>query len=111
MAEIRPLAEVVRETIVNACIQTRNPMTAAKLLHIGRTTIYRKLRDFGLKTSGFAEGVAVPERPAPPPPPPPPPVPISRKLLLLPSTKAEEAQAHLKCPRCGAMLLEEERTG
>lgn len=45
--EIRPLAEVEREAIMNAVV-TRGVAEAAKLLGVGKTTLYRKMQEYGM---------------------------------------------------------------
>jgi DNA-binding NtrC family response regulator len=48
-APVLPLAEVERRAIMNALEYTKGDRTAAaELLDIGRTTLYRKLKEYGL---------------------------------------------------------------
>jgi transcriptional regulator with PAS, ATPase and Fis domain len=50
---VLPLAEVEKRAIVEALRYTKGDRTmAANLLQIGRTTLYRKLKDYGLESSG-----------------------------------------------------------
>lgn len=50
--EVIPLAEVERRAILNALAVTRGDRTtAAQLLGIGRTTLYRRLKDYGVEDS------------------------------------------------------------
>jgi DNA-binding NtrC family response regulator len=47
-----PLAEVERRTILHALEYTKGDrVMAAHLLGIGRTTLYRKLKEYGMKSS------------------------------------------------------------
>ena len=50
---IRPLADIEREAILAACLETRDCQRAARELGIGRTTLYRKLREYGEPLSRF----------------------------------------------------------
>jgi transcriptional regulator of acetoin/glycerol metabolism len=48
-SSILPLAEVEKRAILEALRYTKGDRTtAANMLGIGRTTLYRKLRDYGL---------------------------------------------------------------
>jgi transcriptional regulator of acetoin/glycerol metabolism len=47
--QIRPLCEVEKEAILKAIKMTRSCATAANALGIGKTTIYRKLREYGFQ--------------------------------------------------------------
>jgi transcriptional regulator of acetoin/glycerol metabolism len=47
MKPIRTLADVERELIV-AALEELKPVEAAKALGIGKTTIYRKLKKYGI---------------------------------------------------------------
>jgi DNA-binding protein Fis len=50
---IIPLAEVEKRAIVEAIEYTKGDRTvAAAMLGIGRTTLYRKLKEYGLKEYG-----------------------------------------------------------
>ena len=51
---IRPLAEVEKEAILYAVRASRNVTEAAQKLGIGKTTIYRKMREY-LKGNHCAE--------------------------------------------------------
>ncbi len=54
--EISPLAELERRAILQALRTTGGDrLRAAKLLGIGKTTIYRKLKEFGLEGEGSPE--------------------------------------------------------
>jgi DNA-binding NtrC family response regulator len=56
--QIVPLAQLERQAIVNALTQLNgDKMTTAKLLGIGKTTLYRKLKEFGI-TDHWAMSVA-----------------------------------------------------
>ena len=47
--ELVPLEELERRAIANTLLETGgNKLSAARLLGIGKTTLYRKLKDFGL---------------------------------------------------------------
>jgi transcriptional regulator of acetoin/glycerol metabolism len=49
LEEVLPLAEVERRAILNALAVTRGDRTtAAQLLGIGRTTLYRRLKEYGV---------------------------------------------------------------
>ena len=50
---IRPLAEIERETILQACLEARDCQRAARELGIGSTTLYRKLREYGQPLAQF----------------------------------------------------------
>jgi DNA-binding NtrC family response regulator len=53
---VLPLAEVEKRAIVDALRYTKGDRTtAANLLQIGRTTLYRKLKDYGLDSSGVLD--------------------------------------------------------
>ena len=60
---IRPLADIEREAIVAACLETRDCQRAARELGIGSTTLYRKLREYGEPLTRFRASKPVkPER-------------------------------------------------
>jgi DNA-binding NtrC family response regulator len=49
MSEILPLADLERQAIVDALRQMKgDKLTAARLLGIGKTTLYRKLKEYGI---------------------------------------------------------------
>ena len=49
LADIVPLAELEKKTIMNALERLRgDKITTARLLGIGKTTLYRKLREYGI---------------------------------------------------------------
>ena len=50
---IKPLADIEREAIVSACLETRDCQRAARELGIGSTTLYRKLREYGEPLARF----------------------------------------------------------
>jgi DNA-binding NtrC family response regulator len=53
---VLPLAEVEKRAIMEALRYTKGDRTtAANLLQIGRTTLYRKLKDYGLDLSGVLD--------------------------------------------------------
>ena len=57
-SEIVPLAQLEKQAIVNALQQLNgDKMTTAKLLGIGKTTLYRKLKEFGI-TDRWAMSIA-----------------------------------------------------
>jgi hypothetical protein len=116
-ARIRPLAELEQEAIATAVASIPDKLEAARRLGIGKTTLYRKLKDLGIVATPLRQSevlrdltplhqsqslrfaptpVAVPE-PKPRP-----------KFLFIPSTKEEDARAHLRCPRCRSLLLLDE---
>ncbi len=112
---IRPLIELEREAILHALeLCQGNKYLASRELGIGKTTLYAKLRRFGVPRQRVH-----------------PPRPVHASLLLLqasalicsprifsnghtplatflilPSTRAELDQANLKCPACKTRLLE-----
>ena len=52
---IVPIAELEKRTILNALAQVNgDKMMAARLLGIGKTTLYRKLKEYGAEGAGFA---------------------------------------------------------
>jgi len=48
MSRVRPLRELEELAIVDALQKSQNVEAAAKLLGIGRTTLYLKLRRYGI---------------------------------------------------------------
>ena len=55
-SEVSPLGEIERRAILQALRTTGGDrLRAAKLLGIGKTTIYRKLKEFDLEDEGFPE--------------------------------------------------------
>jgi hypothetical protein len=57
--EVVSLAEAERRTIMNAIKQTKgNHLVASRLLGIGRTTLYRKLQEYGMDSSGSDPAIA-----------------------------------------------------
>lgn len=50
---IRPLAEIEKEAILDAMRETKDAIKAADQLQIGHTTIYRKLKDYGVRPDSF----------------------------------------------------------
>jgi len=58
--EVVSLAEAERRTIMNAMKQTEgNQLVASHLLGIGRTTLYRKLQEYDMDSSGSDRATAV----------------------------------------------------
>lgn len=55
MTQIRKLAEVERELIV-AALEQLKPVEAAKALGIGKTTMYRKVKKYGIDTHALRTG-------------------------------------------------------
>ncbi len=54
--ELAPLAETERRAIINALHETRgNKVAASRILRIGRTTLYRKLKKY-IQTGNFETG-------------------------------------------------------
>lgn len=47
----KTLAEIERDAILDTVTETGNAVEAAAILGIGKTTIYRKLREYGVKGS------------------------------------------------------------
>jgi transcriptional regulator of acetoin/glycerol metabolism len=48
--QIVPIAELERQAILNTLVQTKgDKLLAARLLGIGKTTLYRKLKEYGSK--------------------------------------------------------------
>ncbi len=97
---IRPIAELEREAIVNALRIVGDKLEAAQRLGIGRTTLYRKVKEFGIAAAVSHQSRALAELPTPPLEK----VPI--RFLRIPSTQPELEQAHLRCPHCRTMLCE-----
>ena len=91
---VRTLAEVERELILDAIAKcSGNREEAARRLGIGKTTIWRKLREYG-------------EYPQPAPTP----AIRARRLvpmLRIPSTAEEVARVNAKCPKCGTGVIAE----
>ena len=47
-SKILPMAELEKQTILNALVQLNgDKLLAARLLGIGKTTLYRKLKEYG----------------------------------------------------------------
>jgi|HubBroStandDraft_1064217.scaffolds.fasta_scaffold178939_2 hypothetical protein len=122
---IRPLADLEHDAILQALAAFDNDkMEAARVLGIGKTTIYRKLKEFGddalpivrsaasaivgttsqlLRHAAVLQTVPVAAR-----------VNVERKairFLQLPSNPLECGQAILRCPRCRSLLLDVVGTG
>jgi hypothetical protein len=89
---IRTLAEVERETILDAIAKCDgNHHEAARQLGIGKTTIWRKLHEYGerpVPVIRSKQGPAVP-------------------MLRIPSTAEEVARVNAKCPKCGTGVMVE----
>jgi hypothetical protein len=102
--EIRPLAELERDAILGAIRAVGDKLEAARKLGIGKTTLYRKIKEFGVVPVSSRHIVRAAASLAEIPIPSPKRVPI--QLLRMPSTRAEQEQAHLRCPRCRTMLCE-----
>jgi transcriptional regulator of acetoin/glycerol metabolism len=52
-AKILPMAELERQTILNTIAQLNgDKLTAARLLGIGKTTLYRKLKEYSSQALG-----------------------------------------------------------
>jgi hypothetical protein len=98
---IRTLAEVEQEAIAAAVLSIPDKIEAARLLGIGKTTLYKKLKDLGIATP-LRQSEALKEAPTPAAVPEKPPI----KFLLIPSTPEEFESAHLRCPGCRALLVE-----
>jgi two-component system response regulator HydG len=55
-AKIIPMSELERQTILGTIMQLNgDKLLAARLLGIGKTTLYRKLKEFGLEPEGGAD--------------------------------------------------------
>jgi Bacterial regulatory protein, Fis family len=113
---IRPLAEMEREAILTALSvvgnSTKGKMQAARLLGIGKTTLYRKLKDLPAMAPVRAqEGMdpllhqaaalrTIPVRTAS----------TSQRaplrFLQIPRTLQEQEQASLRCPKCRTALID-----
>jgi hypothetical protein len=97
---IRPLVEIEREAILSAVSEYQVP-EAARLLGIAKTTLYRRLKNYGITLPLPDNGSSIPARNTP----------IKKAntpithLLLLPSTAEELPKAILKCPRCSTRLI------
>ena len=122
---IRPLADLEHDAILQALATFDNDkVEAARVLGIGKTTIYRKLKEFGddtppimqsaasatvgttwqlLRHAAALQAVPVAAR-----------VNVERKairFLTLPSNPLECEQAILRCPRCRSLLVDVVGTG
>ena len=122
---IRPLADLEHDAILQALAAFDNDkMEAARVLGIGKTTLYRKLKEFGddtppivqsaaaatvgttwqlLRHAAALQTVPVTAR-----------VNVERKamrFLQLPSNPLECEQAILRCPRCRSLLVDVVGTG
>ncbi len=122
MNEIRPLAELEREAIIAAVSAVPDKLQAARILGIGKTTLYRKLQELGATTSrsdrtpriqskplgelalttvllrqaAVLRNIpirALPER-------------KPLRFLQIPSTRLEQEQASLRCPKCQTPLID-----
>jgi DNA-binding transcriptional regulator YdaS (Cro superfamily) len=105
--EIRPIAELEREAILRAVAAVGDKQEAARLLGIGKTSLYRKFKTFGAEVQTHPANVALVQaaalakiKPAkshdvkPP-----------ARFLHLSRTQAEMECAHLRCPNCRARLV------
>jgi hypothetical protein len=96
---IRPLSLVQREAILSALDECHgNRKLAAHRLGIGKTTIYRLLKNWGFKKGtkwnySSSRGWSVESSKVEP------------VLLKIPVTADELAIAGVKCPRCGERLI------
>jgi hypothetical protein len=117
LARIRPLAEIEREVIATAVACIPDKLEAARRLGIGKTTLYRKLKELDIVATPLLQSEVLRDltplqqsqalRFAPTPHAVPEPKPRP-KFLFIPSTKEEDARAHLRCPRCRSILLLDE---
>lgn len=90
---MKTLAQVEREAII-AAVQECGKLEAARQLGIGKTTLYCKLKRYGINVHALTQSRALGRLT---------PRPIT--FLFLPTTAAEQAKAKLKCPACRAILL------
>lgn len=109
--DIQTLAMLEREAILRAVAEYANPTEAAAALGIGKTTIYRKLKEYGVrrrclqleakaeektdaKAVAQAEGLRSLKTP-----------PATPQFLMLAITREEIQSAALVCPRCGSKVI------
>jgi Bacterial regulatory protein, Fis family len=89
---MKTLEEVQREHITavwEAC--GGQTMKAAKILGMGKTTMYRRLKKYGIRLEWAPRCKSVPI--------------VHRPYLWLPRTQAEVETAHLRCPSCRALVM------
>jgi hypothetical protein len=120
VTEIRTLAELEREAIFNAMAAAPNTIVAAKLLGMGKTTLYRKLKELGYAESAslrqsevlaisaaqallFRQAAALRT------------IPVRTnfttekkplRFLQIPSSRLESERATLRCPCCKTALID-----
>ena len=91
---IRTLAEVERELILDAIAKCDgNHHEAARQLGIGKTTIWRKLHEYGEYPQSTPTPAIRAKRLVP--------------MLRIPSTAEEVARVNAKCPKCGTGVIAE----
>lgn len=89
------LAELEREAILNA-VREHGTLGAATELGVGKTTIYRKLKEYGVKsvrgpeTDGRAAALSTVRSP---------------RFLVLPLSAEEVQAADLVCPKCMTRVI------
>jgi hypothetical protein len=89
---VKRMEEVERDTITAAIAQCDGSyLRAAQELGIGKTTVYNKMRKWGMHQPQRGQNARAEQ------PPPAPPTPI---LLLIPTSREEQARANLRCPKC-----------
>jgi hypothetical protein len=93
---IRTMEEVERETILAAIKETGSAIETARLLKMGKTTVFRKLKKWGVPVPG-TNGLRKKKIPAPVLP--------SKQYLMLPRTPQELKAAQFRCPGCQCPVL------
>lgn len=90
------LAEIEREAILTA-VGEFGLREAARCLGVGKTTIYRKLKEYGVK-NGDLRRTTVEQSAALA-------TVRSPRFLMLPSSAAEVQKADLVCPKCMSRVI------
>lgn len=94
MAEIKTLVELERLAIQHALLVEPDLQKAAVLLGVSKTTIYRKVKEFGLTRGASLLAMAKPLAEI-----------KQGRFLLLPRNEIERKQCEFTCPKCQSAVM------